>query len=108
MTLPELGTAVPVGARGWYIDTAHDPDDRPVMGYDPDIRSTTRKVSAVNGDRVLRIVVRAYEDFGLYWFVTFASIRAADGWWTTRCNSPTKISEARVVRSHGRGGSGIQ
>jgi hypothetical protein len=65
-----LGTAVPVGARGWYIDTAHDPDDRPVMGYDPDIRSTTRKVSAVNGDRVLRIVVRAYEDFGLYWFVT--------------------------------------
>ncbi len=65
---------VPLGASAasafGYRDTGFDPDDRRPVGFDPDIRSTTRRVwETVDGQRVLTIKFRAYEDLGVYWFV---------------------------------------
>jgi hypothetical protein len=54
-----------------YEDYGFDPDDRPELGSDPDIRSTVRTVWTPEGSvRLLRIKFRAYERLGLYWFVT--------------------------------------
>lgn len=59
--------------QGWasaeYADTAFDPDDRRVLALDPDIRSTTRRVTVRDGHRFLTIAFHAYEALGDYWFV---------------------------------------
>ncbi|MGZ8582269.1 MAG: hypothetical protein ACXWXG_02965 [Actinomycetota bacterium] len=52
-----------------YRDTGYDPDDRAVLGYDPDIISTTRRVSMTSARRVLAVIVRSQEDFEIYWGV---------------------------------------
>jgi hypothetical protein len=59
-----------------YTDTGFDPDDVPddqgaeSSQRDPDIRSTTRKVTAnATGGRSLSIVVRTYEYFYGYWTI---------------------------------------
>jgi hypothetical protein len=53
-----------------YQDVGFDPDDRPVLGADPDIRRTVRRVFLGAEGRVLRIRVWTYEDLGLYWSMT--------------------------------------
>ena len=53
-----------------YEDSGFDPDDRRVVGYDPDIRSTVRTVWRTGSGRALRVSFRAYERLGIYWFVT--------------------------------------
>jgi hypothetical protein len=59
---------------GWasadYRDTYHDPDDRPAVGTDPDLRSTKRQMATVNGRRVLIVSVRAYEELEPRWNIT--------------------------------------
>jgi hypothetical protein len=55
------------GSAAAYQDTGYDPDDRAVVGDDPDIRSTTRRVALAGDGRVLKIKVRAYEDLGVWW-----------------------------------------
>lgn len=47
-----------------------DPNDRPAVGYDPDIRSTGRVVyTTAQGVRRLRVGFRAYEPLGVWWTV---------------------------------------
>jgi hypothetical protein len=53
-----------------YQDRGFDPDDRRVVGYDPDIRSTVRTVWTTDGGRALSVKFRAYEELGVYWDVT--------------------------------------
>jgi hypothetical protein len=60
--------ALPATASA-YVDRGSDPDDRASVGYDPDIRATVRKVETGFHGRRLTIVVRAYERFGIYWFI---------------------------------------
>jgi hypothetical protein len=50
-----------------YRDVGTDPDDRAVVGYDPDIRQTTRRVKSSEGGRVLIVRVWTYEDLGVFW-----------------------------------------
>jgi hypothetical protein len=50
-----------------YRDTYLDPDDRPNVGTDPDIRSTTRQVATVNGRRALIVSIRIFERFKPRW-----------------------------------------
>lgn len=57
-----------------YVDVGHDPDDRaitgsPPIGGDPDIRSSIRRVEQRRGGRMLVMVIRAYEDFTMYWTI---------------------------------------
>jgi hypothetical protein len=53
-----------------YRDKGLDPDDRKAIGYDPDVRSTTRRVwQSPNGWRFLSVKFRAYEELGVYWGV---------------------------------------
>jgi hypothetical protein len=53
-----------------YESRGTDPDDRAVLGSDPDIRATIRRVETGRERRTLAIVVRAYEDFGVWWSMT--------------------------------------
>ena len=53
-----------------YRDKGHDPDDRPALGFDPDIRATVRSVWLTeHAGRQLRVKFRAYERLGVWWFV---------------------------------------
>lgn len=61
-------TAAPRNATA-YEDTGYDPDDRAVVGFDPDIASTTRRLWSQDRGRFLSVIVRAYEEFGFYWFI---------------------------------------
>lgn len=64
---PTLSPAVSTTASG-YRDVGHDPDDRPMLGDDPDIRRTSRRVYRSNrGRMVLKVKVHAYETLGLFW-----------------------------------------
>jgi hypothetical protein len=65
---------LPLGANATpafgYRDVGLDPDDRRPIGYDPDLRSTARKVwASPDGQRFLTIQFSAYEDLGVYWGV---------------------------------------
>jgi hypothetical protein len=53
-----------------YQDVGVDPDDRPVLAFDPDIRRTVRNVFVGAEGRVLRIRVWTYEDLGIFWSMT--------------------------------------
>ena len=57
------------GIAAGYEDTGYDPDDRDIVASDPDIASTTRRVWRKHSGRFLTIIVRAYEEFGIYWSV---------------------------------------
>ena len=57
------------GIAAGYEDTGYDPDDRAIVASDPDIASTTRRVWRKHSGRFLSIVLRAYEEFGIYWRV---------------------------------------
>ena len=64
-----LVSVLPVTLAGAIVldrDTGYDARDiRPVPGRDnPDIRSTTRRLSRLDGRRVLAIIVRFYERHG--------------------------------------------
>jgi hypothetical protein len=69
--LAGLTLVLVMASGGWaaadYRDTYYDRDDRPDVGTDPDLRSTTRQVATVNGRRVLIVSVRAYERFKIAW-----------------------------------------
>jgi hypothetical protein len=56
-----------------YEDIGYDPDDRPTTSSppfgDPDVRSTVRRVERNPNGKVLVLVIRAYEDFSMYWFI---------------------------------------
>ena len=54
----------PAGAVVLDRDTGFDADDIEGSRFDPDIRSTTRRLARVEGRRVLAIVVRFYERSG--------------------------------------------
>jgi hypothetical protein len=65
-----LAFLLPASSALAYQDVRLDPNDRPAVGYDPDIRSTGRVVSATaQGVRWLRVGFRAYEPLGVWWFV---------------------------------------
>jgi hypothetical protein len=73
LLISALGIALTfqAGSAFAYQDTGFDPDDRVAMGFDPDIRSTTRFVWRDDqGLRWSKIRFTAYEPLGLYWFVT--------------------------------------
>lgn len=55
------------GVAAAYEDTGSDPDDRAVLVHDPDIASTTRRVWTKEAGRFLSVLIRAYEEFGIYW-----------------------------------------
>jgi hypothetical protein len=59
--------AISITAVAAYEDTGFDPDDRAIVGSDPDVHRTTRRVFSTSHGRMLSISVRAYEEFGLYW-----------------------------------------
>lgn len=63
-----LVTVLQVNQAAAYQDTGYDPDDRPVLG-DPDVRSTTRFVGRLDGHQVVSVSVRAYAEFGVWWFI---------------------------------------
>ena len=65
-----LVASLPGWAAADYRDTYRDPDDRPPVGTDPDLRSTSRRVVTVNGRRILVVSVRAYEEFDIAWNIT--------------------------------------
>jgi hypothetical protein len=60
--------ALPATASA-YVDRGTDPDDRAPVRYDPDIRATVRKVETGSHGRRLTIVVRAYEELGIWWSI---------------------------------------
>jgi hypothetical protein len=54
-----------------YRDVGHDPDDRPAVGTDPDIRSTTRRVfTDAVGHHWFRVTFSAYEQLTPPWNVS--------------------------------------
>jgi hypothetical protein len=64
-----LAATLPGWAAADYRDTHSDPNDRPSVGTDPDLLSTSRRVTTVNGRRVLIVSVRAYEEFDTAWSI---------------------------------------
>jgi hypothetical protein len=65
-----VGLVLSAGPALAYTDRGFDPDDRRVIGFDPDIRSTVRKVWTTDGSsRALRVKFQAYERLGNYWSV---------------------------------------
>lgn len=66
---PLLGLSLALPALADYQDVRFDADDLDGDSASfPDIRSSTRRVFH-DGGRYLSIQVRAYEDFGLFWFI---------------------------------------
>jgi len=52
-----------------YRDVGYDPNDRPVVGYDPDIRSSLRRVYPTDDGRMLKVKVTAHERLGVWWYM---------------------------------------
>ncbi len=66
--------ATPAERDPVYVDTGYDPDDVPIdegscCQQDPDVRSTTRKVTTGTNGRSLFITFRTYERLLGYWTV---------------------------------------
>ena len=65
-----MALLLPASSALAYQDVRLDPNDRPAVGYDPDIRSTGRVVyTTAQGVRRLRVGFRAYEPLGVWWTV---------------------------------------
>jgi hypothetical protein len=121
LTLP-ASAATPMRRNPLYVDTGYDPDDIPIdegscCQQDPDVNSTTRKVTTSTKGRSLFITFRTYERLLGYWTVrvrldtrggphTDAKMRLADsGVGPTRCGvrflaeGPRRQGSLRLPRS---------
>ncbi|HTG48651.1 MAG TPA: hypothetical protein VK646_13460 [Actinomycetota bacterium] len=73
---------VPARAATTSTKVGFDPDDRPRLGSDPDLRSTWRTVRrGPHGHGWLTVAFRAYEPLGVFWFVNvFLDTRGGPRW----------------------------
>jgi hypothetical protein len=64
-----IALTLQAGSALAYQDVGFDPDDRAVVGGDPDIRSTARVVWTDRGLRWLKVRFTAYEPLSFFWRV---------------------------------------